>query len=49
MNRADIAILINGASLALILEDSELHELILDIFELGKSIIIFRSSPSEKA
>jgi len=41
--------MINGASLAIILEDLELHELILDIFNLTKSIIIFRSSPSEKA
>lgn len=52
MNPQDIsefALLINGGSLSVIFEDPQLSELITFIFSSVSSVVVFRSSPNEKA
>lgn len=44
-----LALMLNGASLAIVLEDETLRVLVNKVFEISSSVIIFRSSPSEKA
>ena len=41
--------MINGSSLPIIFLDDQLKEHIKYLFEIAKSVIVFRSSPAEKA
>lgn len=41
--------MINGASLNIILEDNKISEKIYEVFSMTSSIIIYRSSPDDKA
>ena len=41
--------MINGASLSVIFEDEHLRQLSMRAFQVASSVIVFRSSPSEKA
>jgi len=47
--KENFSLLINGAALNQIIMDEELGKQILPIFEQAKSVIIYRSSPDEKA
>ena len=49
VDKTDVALLINGGSLALIISDKELSQSIKTLFSQSKTIVIFRSSPDEKA
>ena len=46
---SEYALLINGGSLSVIFEDPILSELISFIFNTVASVVVFRSSPNEKA
>lgn len=48
-NYTEFALLINGGSLSIIFEDPHLSELIRYIFKASASVVVFRSSPNEKA
>jgi len=41
--------MINGRSLSVIFEDAELSKIINILFKKASAIIVYRSSPSEKA
>lgn len=45
----EFALLINGGSLSVIFEDDNLSEMIDYIFKNSASVVVFRSSPNEKA
>ena len=45
----EFALLINGGSLSVIFEDDHLSEIIDYIFKNSASVVVFRSSPNEKA
>ena len=46
---SEYALLINGGSLSVIFEDTYLSEMIEYIFNSVASVVVFRSSPNEKA
>lgn len=48
-NKQSAALLISGASLSLAFEDPELNSKVMELFKLCSSIIVYRSSPDEKA
>jgi phospholipid-transporting ATPase len=41
--------MISGASLNIILEDPEISEKVSEVFSMTSSIIVYRSSPDDKA
>ena len=47
--KTSIALLINGGSLSIIFSDPELSEYIKALFLISKAVVVFRSSPDEKA
>ena len=47
--KTQFALLINGLSLSMIFGDSKLSAKIVHIFKNAESVIVYRSSPDEKA
>lgn len=47
--KSEFSLMINGATLSIIFSDPDLSSRINAIFAAASSIIVFRSSPSEKA
>ena len=47
--KSEFSLMINGATLSIIFSDPDLSFKINAIFSAASSIIVFRSSPSEKA
>lgn len=45
----ECALLINGRSLSTIFENEELSEKVVSLFQRAESVVVFRSSPDEKA
>ena len=49
MKKINLALLINGSSLTTIFQEESLRVAIKKLFVVAKSVIVYRSSPSEKA
>lgn len=47
--KTNVCLLINGPSLSIIFSDEQLQKVISQLFSISKSVIVFRSSPDEKA
>lgn len=47
--KTEFSLMINGSTLSIIFQDPDLSSKINNIFTAASSIIVFRSSPSEKA
>lgn len=49
IKKSEFALLISGASMSLIFEDEQLAARVNEIFKNTVSVVVYRSSPSEKA
>lgn len=49
LTKIEFALLINGRSLSTIFSDESLSSKIVDLFKRSESVVVYRSSPDEKA